>query len=101
MNRFDQFNIKFNDSVFKGDKIKISKILNKEIIIHGFNLSDSKVFKEKGSGKCLKLQISFNDEKRIIFTSSSGLIEMINQVPKNGFPFTTKIIEEDGRFLFT
>jgi hypothetical protein len=101
MNSFSQFNIKATSKGFEGDKIKISKILNREIVIHDFKIEDSKVFKERGSGKCLHLQISINEKKHVVFTSSSGLIETILQVPESGFPFKTNIIEENDRFIFT
>jgi len=101
MKNFSQFNIQQTAKGFEGDKIKMSKILNREIVVHHFKIEDSKLFKEKGSGKCLHLQISFNNEKHIIFTSSSGLIEVIQKIPVNGFPFTTTIIEENDRFLFS
>jgi len=101
MKNFSQFNIQPTAKGFEGDKIKMSKILNREIVVHHFKIEDSKVFKEKGSGKCLHLQISFNNEKHIIFTSSSGLIEVIQKIPENGFPFTTTIIQENERFLFS
>jgi hypothetical protein len=102
MNRFDQFNITINAKSFVGDKIKISKILGKEIVIHDWKIEDSKVnaFKERGCDKCLHLQISINGEKHIVFTSSCGLLEAIQQVPKTGFPFTTIIIEENDRYKF-
>jgi hypothetical protein len=79
----------------------MSKILNREIVVHAFKIEDSKVFKEKGSGKCLQLQISFNNEKYVVFTGASGLIEVIQQIPANGFPFTTTIAQENERFIFT
>ena len=101
MNNFNQFNIKITKKGFEGDKIKMSKILNREIIVHDFKLEDSKVFKDRGSGKCLHLQISFNNEMHIVFTGASGLIEMIEQVPKDKFPFTTTIIQDNERFKFT
>lgn len=101
MNQFSQFNIKISARGFEGDKIKISKILNREIVVHHFKIEDSKVFKQKGSCKCLELQISVNDEKHVVFTSSSGLIEQITQVQESGFPFKTIIIEENDRYIFT
>jgi hypothetical protein len=103
MNRFSQFNIKPAAKGFEGDKVKMAKILNREITVHAFKIEESKVtaFKEKGSNKCLHLQISFNDEMHIVFTSSVGLIETIQQVLINKFPFTTTIIEENDRYLFT
>jgi len=101
MNSFSQFNIATASKNFEGDKIKMSKILNREIVVHAFKIEESKVFKERGTGKCLHLQISFNNEKHIVFTGSSGLIEVIEQVPASGFPFTTTIKQENERFLFT
>jgi hypothetical protein len=103
MNRFSQFDIKISSKSFQGDKVRIAKILNKEIVVHDFKLEDSKVqaFKEKGSGKCLQLQISFNNEMHVLFTGSYGLIEAIQQIPQNQFPFTTTIIEENDRYKFT
>lgn len=101
MNNFSQFNIKTSVKGFEGDKVKISKILNREIIVHHFKLDDSKVFKDRGSGKCLQMQISINNEKHVLFTGSSCLIEMIQQIPDNGMPFITTIIEENDRYLFS
>jgi hypothetical protein len=101
MNKFSQFNIKVPVNKFIGDKIKISKILNREIIVYYYKLGDSKIFKEKGTCKCLELQISVDDNKHIIFTSASGLIEVIKQIPENDFPFITTIIEENDRYIFT
>ena len=101
MKSFSQFNVKPISKVFEGEKIKMSKVLNIEIVVHDFKLEDSKCFQNRGTGKCLYLQISFNNSKHIIFTSSIGLIEVIQQIPKDGFPFTTTIIQESERFIFT
>ena len=102
MNRFSQFNITTAATKgFEGEKIKISKVLNREIVVHDFKIEESKLFKEKGTGKCLHLQISFNDEKHIIFTSSGGLINAIQQIPEGEFPFITTIVEENDRYNFT
>jgi hypothetical protein len=101
MNRFSQFNIKPPSRGFEGEKIKMSRILNKEIVIHDFKIEDSKVFKDKGTGKCLHLQISINQEKHILFTSSRLLIEAIEQIPRDKFPFVATIIEDNNSFQFT
>ena len=101
MNDFAQFNITVTSKRFEGDKVKMSKILNKKIVVHDFKIADSKAFPDRGSGKCLHLQISFNDEKHIVFTSASALIEVIQQIPEKGFPFSTTIVEENERFKFT
>jgi hypothetical protein len=101
MNSFSQFNIQTKAKGFEGDKIKMARILNKEIVVHAYKLEDSKVFPERGTGKCLHLQISVNAEKHILFTSAGALIEAILQIPEDEFPFTTTIIEENDRFKFT
>lgn len=101
MNSFGSFNISIQNKGFEGDKIKMSKVLNKEIIIHAFKIEPSKVFQDRGTGQCLHLQISINGDMHIIFTSAGALIEAIQQIPKEGFPFST-IIKQDGeRYLFT
>jgi hypothetical protein len=47
------------------------------------------------------MQVSVNNEQRVIFIGSNTLIEMIGRVPSNGFPFTTTIIKEDKRYKFS
>ena len=101
MNKFSQFDIKDPCKGFEGEKIKMSRILNREIIVYDFKLEDSKLFKEKGSGKCLYLQISVNNEKHIVFTGAGGLIESILQVSRDLFPFATTIVKDNERFIFT
>jgi hypothetical protein len=98
MKKFSQFNVQPVSKIFEGDKIKMSKILNREIIVHDFKLEDSKCFRD---GKCLYLQISVGGVKHIVFTSACGMIEVITQIPEDGFPFETTIIQEGERFLFT
>lgn len=103
MNRFSQFNIKSPVKGFEGSKIKMARILNREIVVHAYRIEDSKVqaFKEKGTGKCLHLQISLENDMHVVFTSSSGLMETIQMVPDDKLPFTTIIVEENDRFKFT
>lgn len=101
MKKFSDFNIEITSKSFEGSKIKISKILDKPIIIYHYKIEDSKVYQEKGNGKCLYLQISINGEKRVIFTSGVGLMEAIQRVPENGFPFETVIVEVSDRFKFS
>jgi hypothetical protein len=102
MKKFSDFGIKPAIKNFVGDKIKIPKILNKEIVIHDFRIEDTKVenFKKR-AGKCLYLQISVGDTKHVVFTSSIGLIEAIQQVAVTDFPFTAIIIEDNDRYIFT
>lgn len=97
MKAFQQFNIKSEREHFIGDKVKIGKVLNKPIIVHDYKIENSKF-----TDKCLHLQIEVNNSKHVVFTGSKHLIDVIQQVPKADFPFTTTIIEnDDSSFQFT
>lgn len=99
MHQFKDFNIKSKLQCFVGDKIKMNKVINREIVVHDFRIEDSK-YGNTGD-KCLHLQIEFNETKHVLFTGSKSLIEMIEQVPKSNFPFKTTIIKENDRPEFT
>lgn len=99
MNCFKEFGIKASSKNFEGDKIKIDRIINKEIIVEAFKIEDSKY--DKGNGKCLHLQIWVDNAKRVVFTGSATLMEMIDKVPADKFPFKTTIVKESDRFQFT
>lgn len=77
------------------DRIKTSE--------NDFKIEDSKVkdFINRGTPKCLYLQIEFDVLKRVVFTSSQWLINDILQIPKDEFPFSTTIIQDNERYLFT
>lgn len=99
MKQFKDFGITPVITGLVGDKIKIDRILNKEVTVEGFQIKDSKY--EKGSGKCLYLQLIVENEKRVVFTASAILMDTIQKVPAENFPFATKIIKENERYQFT
>ncbi|MCX6282379.1 MAG: hypothetical protein NTU51_10490 [Bacteroidetes bacterium] len=101
MTKFSQLGVKVNTQHFVGEKIRISSILNVEITVHAYKLVPSKQFKDKGTGQCLHLQITFQGVKRIVFTSAMGMIEAIQQIPEDKFPFETVIKEDVKRFYFS
>lgn len=84
----------------QGDKIKISKVLNRQIIVHSYKVEPSKYEKNK-SGCCLYLQIELDGIRHVIFTGSDVLIEQIKQVPESEFPFSTTICKTQEYFEFT
>ena len=96
MQKFSDFGIKSEIKSFTGEKIKVKKILNTEITVLDFKIEDSKY-----EGKCLYLQIQKGETKHVVFTSSKYLIQVIEQIKKEQFPFETTIIENDERFEFT
>jgi len=100
MINFNELGIKAPIRNFEGDKIKMDRILNKPIVVQAFKVGPSK-FSEKGSGKLLTLQILYESSKRIVFTGSCSLIEMISQVPTDKFPITTTITRENEQLQFS
>lgn len=96
MKKFSDMGIDVKLESFTGDKIKIEKVLNREIVVLAHKIEDSKF-----DGDRLTLQIQIAGEKRVIFTGSKMLIEMIKAVKKTDFPFKTTIVKSDERFHFT
>ncbi len=97
MKKFSDFKIKPSLSAFTGDKIKIEKILNIPIKVLAFKIEPSK----HTSGKCLTLQIEKNNTQHVVFTGSTILMQMIQEVPEDGFPFETTIVKESEHLEFT
>jgi len=100
MKKFSDFNIKPVAQGLQGDKIKIERILNCEIIVEKYKIEDSK-FSDKGNGKCLYLQILKGTTQHVVFSGSGALMEIIKQVPEDAFPFKTTIIKNNDRLEFS
>lgn len=101
MHQFKDFNIQTTSKKFVGEKIRICKLLNQEIVVLDHKIVPAKHFCDKAD-KCLHLQISIKEEKRVLFTAAKGLIEAIEQIPETGFPFITTIIKsESDRYEFS
>lgn len=99
MKKFSQFGIKPTEQGFTGDKIKINRILNKEITVKAYKIVPSK-FQDKGNGKCLYLQILNGGTENVVFTGSTVLMEQIEMVNKQDFPFKATIVNNNDRFEF-
>lgn len=80
-------------------KIPIAQVVNKEIVLKSFRVEESKFQKNK-SGKCVYLQIIVDGEDRVIFTGSDVLLDQIQQVPEDAFPFITTITKPGKWYQF-
>lgn len=100
MTSFSELKIKTPVPAMEGNKIEMFKVLNKEIKVWGYEIKPSK-YPDKGNGKCLYMQIEIDGLKRVLFTGSGVLMETLELVPKDAFPFTTTIVKENERFQFT
>lgn len=99
---FSELGITAQGSGFVGNRIDITEILNQEIIVHDFKIGPSK-FPKPNRPDRMDLQIEIDNVKRITWSGSGPLIEMIQKVPKGSFPFKTTIKKEKDskRLLFT
>jgi len=82
-----------------GDKIKIDEILDKEIEIIGYKVSDSK-FQKLNNDKVLTLQFKLDGVDRILFTGSRVLLEQVEKY-KDEIPFTAKIEKVNKFYTFS
>lgn len=98
MFNFRDLGIKSTENTFTGKKIDMDDILNVEIVVDAFKIQDST--KKKGT-MYLTLQIEKEETKRVVFTGSKNLMDLINQVPEDKFPFKTTIRKNDKRLDFT
>lgn len=101
MKKFSEFNIISPSPMFEGKKISIEDIFNIPIIIDAFKIEDSKYTGKNKSDKRLVLSVKMDGINYITFTGSETLMEMIKQVPEDGFPFETVIKKREKRFEFT
>lgn len=97
---FSDFNIELTSTALTGDKIDMSDLLNREIIITAYSIDQSK-FPEKGNGKRLTLQFNIDERQRVVFTGSIQLQDLIQKVDPDNYPFSTTIIKQNKGYKFT
>lgn len=98
MNNFKDFKIKPKLNAFVGEKIAVQKLFNLPITVLDRKIEPSK---QKEGTEFLTLQIEKGGEKRIVFTGSTVLIQMIKKVRDDQFPFTTTIRGDNEYYEFT
>jgi len=100
MRKFSELGISPPDLAFTGEKIKMTKILNKEVILCDYKITDTKYPKNK-SGKCLHIQIEIENVKFVLFTGSDILITMVQEIKKDDLPLLVTIIQQGECYLFS
>lgn len=83
---------------FIGKSIPIDDLINKEIIVYHYKIVDST---KRAGTKCLYLQIETEGERRVLFSGSKPLLETIQSIKEDDFPFKTTIRKEYKSFQFT
>lgn len=82
-----------------GAKLKIDDVINREILILGYKIKESK-YSRTNSSKCLTLQFAFDEKQYVLFTGSSILIEQIEKYQYE-IPFLTTIKKIDRYYTLS
>lgn len=100
--QFSELNLAPQPKGLIGDKIKIERVLSREISVERFLIKKSQFKNDRGEyGDCLYMQFTMNGNRHVSF-SDSKLTAVIQQIPENKFPFITTIVkQEDGSYQFT
>lgn len=95
--RFGDLCIAVEVNTLTGEKIKIVKVIGKEILVKDFKVTESKY---KKTTHCLTIQFELGGENKVIFTGSTMLKKQLEQVNKEDFPFiaTIEIINDTYQF---
>ncbi|MBV5346823.1 hypothetical protein JZU46_01175 [bacterium] len=99
MKRFSDLNITQPDQSFTGEKIKLYNLLNRERIITGYRIVESKF--TNSNTQRLDIDLTIDNNKRVTWTGSKRLIETIKQIDKTELPISTTIVKEGESYKFT
>lgn len=100
MDDIPEFSSLVKNRSLDGDKVRVDDLLNKDIIICGYQIGKSK-YKDKGSGVCIKVQFyaadDASEERKVFFSGSSVIQRQVEEaggsLEKEGKPilFRTKV----------
>ena len=99
MVKFSEF-VEDDEKPIEGEKVSITNILNKEIVITKYKVRNSK-YKDR-CDKCATVQFyeESNERKRIFFTGSAVIIEQLEKYGEK-IPFMTTVTKIDKYFTLT
>lgn len=93
MHKFSDF---AEENPLEGEKISLLELLNKEVEVLAYRLSESK---QKSGTQCLTLQVRYNGKLRVLFTGSAVLISQVLKYTEQ-LPFEAKIKKINNYFTF-
>lgn len=82
-----------------GAKLKIDDVINREILIIGCKIKESK-YSRTNSSNCLTLQFIMDEKRYVLFTGSSILIEQMQKY-KDEIPFLATIKKIDRYYTLS
>lgn len=82
-----------------GQKVPLDQIINKEIIVKSYRISDSK-YAKSNSHRCLTVQFECDGIEQVFFTGSQVLINQCEKY-KDKMPFCAVIKKVDRYYTFS
>lgn len=93
--------LRFSDfadvDAFDGDKLKLGDILDKEILILGYKIKDSK---KKPGTKYVTIHFKLDNKPHIVFTSSQVITDQLTRY-KDKIPFYSTIKKINNYYTFS
>ena len=74
-----------------GDKKHLNDVLNREILLLDFRVTESK---KRQDGKCLQIQFLMDDQVCVLFTGSAILLDQVKSA-RDKLPFRGTIVKID------
>jgi hypothetical protein len=99
MNTLKKLGINTQPTGLVGKKIDMEDVFDKDIILHAYEIRDSKYPRKPGE-KCIWMQIELEEKKRVCFTTSVVLMKTLEQVDREQFPIQTRIIKNNSNRSF-
>jgi hypothetical protein len=96
MHKFSDF---AEEGSLDGDKMKITDVVNREIVVTGYKITASR-FRKSNSDKCLTIQFTLGDKRYILFTGSTILADQLEKY-KDKMPFVATIVKIDRFYSFS
>jgi len=98
MNRFDEF--AKEEKKLDGDKERIDDILDKQLVIIDFRVSDSKFSNKSGKYATVQFHENLIEKKHVFFTGSDVLIDQLQKY-KDKLPYAAEIKKINRYYTFS
>lgn len=97
MQRFGDF--AQEDRPLEGEKRRIDELLNRELVVTGERIRESK-YKDEGRRRYMTLQVEIEGKPFVVFTGSEVLINQIEKY-RDHIPFIATIVKVDRYYTFS
>jgi hypothetical protein len=87
------------DRPLEGEKRRIDELLNRELVVTGERIRESK-YKDEGRRRYMTLQVEVDGNAFVVFTGSEVLINQIEKYREH-IPFIATVVKVDRYYTFS